>query len=176
MVIRLLRETDAEAYRDVRLRALQESPEAFGSSYEEETQWTVAQFAEKLAVTPERWMLGAFDGKGKLVGVIGWYRGARLKIRHKSHIVAVYVEPEHRGKGIAKQLLSQAIDRVRTETDIEQRAESGRGLCRFMPYGFAYRKISVSKSGSGASMERRLNRFFLEFSKSLCHVSQLGQQ
>ncbi|AUS10012.1 GNAT family N-acetyltransferase [Laceyella sacchari] len=120
MVFRLLRETDAEAYRDVRLRALQEAPEAFGSSYEEETQWTVAQFAEKLAVTPERWMLGAFDGKGKLVGVIGWYRGARLKIRHKSHIVAVYVEPEHRGKGIAKQLLSQVIDRVRTETDVEQ--------------------------------------------------------
>ncbi|MFD1423353.1 GNAT family N-acetyltransferase [Laceyella tengchongensis] len=120
MVIRLLRETDAEAYRDMRLRALQEAPKAFGSSYEEEMQWTVAQFAEKLAATPERWMLGAFDEKGKLVGVIGWYREARLKIRHKSHIVAVYVEPGHRRKGIAKLLLSQAIDRVRAETDVEQ--------------------------------------------------------
>jgi GNAT superfamily N-acetyltransferase len=60
------------------------------------------------------------DEKGNLVGVIGWYREARLKISHKSRIMAVYVEPTHRGKGIAKQLLSQVIDRVRAETDVEQ--------------------------------------------------------
>ena len=48
MEIRHLNGTDAIIYRTLRLQALQMSPEAFGSSYEEEKDAPLEQYISKL--------------------------------------------------------------------------------------------------------------------------------
>src|SRR5690606_27210556 len=101
--IRKLPETDVSIFRTVRLHALQESPTAFGSSYEEEERMTVAEIRARIGSTPDRWVLGAFVQE-ELTSVIGVYREGRPKTRHKAHIWGMYVMPDFRGKGIGRLL------------------------------------------------------------------------
>ena len=62
---------------------------------------------------------GAFDDS-KLVGVITLLTEKRIKLRHRTTIVAMYVTPEMRGKGVAKSLMNEAINKARTLEGIEQ--------------------------------------------------------
>lgn len=65
--------------------------------------------------------LAAFDGES-LAGILSFSRDGRdrVKLRHKGSIFRMYVASEHRGKGIARQLLQTALDRARALPDIEQ--------------------------------------------------------
>lgn len=113
--IRLLTRDDAAAYQAVRLRALQESPDAFTVSYSEEVDQPLTHFAAMLEIAPT---FGAFVG-GKLVGLIGVSIGRWLKLRHRATIIRVYVAPELRGQGIARRLLDAALDYARQQPQIE---------------------------------------------------------
>lgn len=69
--IRFLNPQDVLAYRELRLQALQESPTAFASSFEQESCFTLTDFAKRLR---ERGSLnggifGAFDNSDKLIGI-----------------------------------------------------------------------------------------------------------
>ena len=71
MKIQPLRPTDAQAYQSLRLRALKDHPEAFGAAYEDEATLALEKVAERLTATPERFMLGAWQGE-TLVGMAGF--------------------------------------------------------------------------------------------------------
>lgn len=109
ITIRRVTPDDAEASRNLRLQALQDHPEAFGSSYEEAQHLTVEDFAKRLTngVT-----LGAFEGEVH-VGTIYVAVNSRIKTRHQAYIHAMYVAPEARGKGIGAQLIQTALDYLR---------------------------------------------------------------
>lgn len=100
-----------EAFRTVRLRALQEHPEAFGSSYQEESQYDDSGFARMLP-DPPGCTLGAFDGEC-LVGIANLHVPARLKQRHKGTINGVYVIPAFRRAGLACALLRALLAEAR---------------------------------------------------------------
>ena len=51
MEIRVLTEADVDLYRPLRLRALREEPQAFGSSYEESVARPVEEMARRLRPT-----------------------------------------------------------------------------------------------------------------------------
>lgn len=105
---------DARAFFDLRLEALETSPEAFGSSAEE---WRAAgpeQAAARIAdnQAPDRFILGAFED-GELVGTVGFYRVPTLKSRHIGMVWGVYLRPDRRGAGIAGRMLDETIRRAR---------------------------------------------------------------
>ncbi|WP_260397075.1 GNAT family N-acetyltransferase [Variovorax sp. KBW07] len=108
MQIRRLDSADAPAYQALRLHALQESPTAFGSSYEEERDTPIGMIETRLAPNPDRHVFGAFV-EAQLVGMAGLVRESGLKARHRGFIRAMYVAPSHRGKGIARHLLTEAL-------------------------------------------------------------------
>ena len=114
LIIRPLTAADAEAYRAIRLRALQEHSEAYTSSYDEELPITVADWEKRLATDPsESATFGAFVDN-TLVGITTYSRLTRQKQRHRALIVAVYVAPEARGQGVARRLLDAAVAHART--------------------------------------------------------------
>ena len=113
--IRLLNERDVVAYRDLWLRALKESPTAFGSSYETEAGLRIKHLAARLKHhdEPDNGMIGAFaDGKF-LAGILGFNRDSRLKRRHIVMLGGMYVAPEFRGQGCGGMLLDGVISHIR---------------------------------------------------------------
>jgi ribosomal protein S18 acetylase RimI-like enzyme len=116
--IRVLTETDAVRWRDLRLRMLREHPDAFGTSYEEALASPLETYAQRLR-DPERWTLGALEGE-QLLGSVGLRREAGAKDRHKAMIWGMYTAPEARGRGIGKALLGEAIARARAMPGLEQ--------------------------------------------------------
>ena len=116
MEIRLLRPEDADSIRKLRLEALLDSPESFGSSYEEEREYSLQKFQNRLEIG---FTFGAFQD-GKLIGMVTLIPDTKHKTRHKAHIFAMYVTPGLRGQGIGKKLVKEAIETAKQIDGIEQ--------------------------------------------------------
>ena len=115
MIIRELGEGDAFRYRTLRLRALKEHPTAFVSSYEQQKDWPLETFAQRLLRTfdsADSFNLGCFV-EGNLVGTVGFYREKGPKRMHVGAIVGMHVAAEQQGKGYGRSLLDAALGRAR---------------------------------------------------------------
>jgi ribosomal protein S18 acetylase RimI-like enzyme len=109
--IRPLTAADLPAFRAVRLDALRLHPRAYGSSYAEEIDDTLDDFAARWPAPPGV-MLGGFSAD-RLVGITGLQVQPRVKQRHKGFIYTVYVDPAFRGLGLAAGLVEAAIAAAR---------------------------------------------------------------
>ena len=122
MEVRILTETDAEAFWKIRLRALRDDPESFGSSYEEVLERGIAGVTQGLRAkdsASDDATFGAFDGN-QLVGIAGFRRSSSIKMHHKAIIWGMYVPRELRKEGIGKALMQAAIEYAKTLPDLEQ--------------------------------------------------------
>lgn len=119
MEIRILTADDAEEFRALRLRALREEPEAFGSSWEEEHARPLEQTVARLQADGMT-AFGGFDDAGRLVGMVRLFRQDGVKSEHKADIISMYVAPEVRGRGLGRMLLEAAIAQARATPGIEQ--------------------------------------------------------
>src|SRR5688572_8412929 len=99
MPVRTLNPDDAEAYRDLRLTALRESPTAFGSSEQDELNRSPAETAARLRTTENDFVLGVAEGE-RLLGMVGLHRFENVKERHKGIMWGMYVRPEARRAGV----------------------------------------------------------------------------
>jgi GNAT superfamily N-acetyltransferase len=111
--IRRLRPEDWRAYREIRLRALQDSPHAFGSTFEVERSKSDEYWEGRLisaAMSSQQLPLGAYEG-AHLVGLV-W--GAIDSQRSETiHVIQMWVDPDARGRGIGSQLLTSVIQWAR---------------------------------------------------------------
>jgi ribosomal protein S18 acetylase RimI-like enzyme len=120
MVTRVLTAQDVEAYRELRLQALILEPTAFASSAEDFEKETLESIAARLQAEPfVKFTLGAFNGK-HLIGIATFVAETRAKVEHKGDLFGMYVTPSERGKGVAKTLLLNLLERVRTYPKIKQ--------------------------------------------------------
>jgi len=120
MNIRMLTDKDAVQYQTLRLRALKVNPEAFGSTFEREAKFTQQMVEERIRPTEERFVLGGFDNQNLLVGIVTFMREASLKTAHKGNIYGMFVAPETRGQGLAKQLIQELIKKAKQFNGLEQ--------------------------------------------------------
>jgi RimJ/RimL family protein N-acetyltransferase len=138
--VRLLKASDAALYREIRLEALQRSPEAFGSTYEYEQPEPLARFAE---VLDKQDVFGAFRGTD-LVGMAGYRTQPGAKQAHKGLLWGMYVRPIARGSGAAQLLVKAVLAHARERVELVQlfvvsENEVARRLylsCGFVEYGY----------------------------------------
>jgi GNAT superfamily N-acetyltransferase len=117
--LRVLIADDAAAYQKLRLRSLQEHPEAYGSDYSDEVHRPLEAVAERLQDLPDRFTLGAWTA-GQLVGIVSFYQGNGKKIRHRGGIAGMYVAPEARGQGVGTALLTALVQRAHQLPSLEE--------------------------------------------------------
>jgi RimJ/RimL family protein N-acetyltransferase len=114
--IRRLTSADAAAYRDVRLAALRDSPEAFGSTFVRENAQPLAWFCDRLRNSQ---VFGAYRSTD-LLGIAGLVIREGEKERHKSLLVGMYVRPDSRNAGVGRQLVEAVIDHARDQVEVIQ--------------------------------------------------------
>lgn len=104
-----LEANDVADYRAIRLAALKDSPDAFGSTYEAEAGLATEAFAERLATTI---VLGAYAGTGsdaRIVGMVGFKQQTIAKLAHKGFLWGFYVAPAARGRGVGLALVDRIV-------------------------------------------------------------------
>ena len=137
--IRRLMPADARLYREIRLEALQQAPEAFGSTFEQECSQSLAQFEEALTKAD---VFGAFR-ETDLVGMAGYRTQAGAKQAHKGLLWGMYVRSIARGTGVAKHLVEAVLGHARERVELVQLTvvsenEAAQRLyrsCGFVAYG-----------------------------------------
>lgn len=134
MPVRQLAAEEWRIARRVRLRALQEAPEAFASTYRDEVQ------------RPDEWWVGGMrkltwfvaEANDELQGVV-----AGLPAPDHPEIVSMWVEPRWRGSGVADELLRAVITWAR--------ASGADGVCLAVAEGNDRARRFYERSGFVAS-------------------------
>lgn len=151
--VKLLDAADADAYWRLRLEALEQDPEAFGSAAEEHRAADPAGFAQRVRAEPGgSFVVGAFRA-GRLLGTARLVREPGVKVRHKAQVQGVYVTQAARGQGVGKALMHALLERARSYDGLQQLTLSvmvpqgaARQLYRslgFMPWGVEPRAVRV---------------------------------
>ncbi|MCB2017450.1 MAG: GNAT family N-acetyltransferase [Hydrogenophaga sp.] len=96
-------------YRALMLEAYERCPDAFTSTADERAAlpdvWWQRRLQDPAGLSV---VFGAFH-QGQLAGAVAIEYADRSKTRHKAHLVGMYVRPEARGRGLARQLTEAAV-------------------------------------------------------------------
>lgn len=131
---------DWEALRDVRLAALQDTPDAFGSTYAEQAKFTEEDWQRRIA--GDSTFLAFLDGDdSEPVGLSGGYRDDDGTY----HLISMWVHSRGRGHGVGQALIDAVADWARAQSEAEtlylwvtEDNEHARRLyerCGFVPTG-----------------------------------------
>lgn len=118
MQIRVLTSADVEAFRVLRLEAINDSPAAFLQTEECFKATLLTDLASWIESTDNKATLGAFDDRGRLLGMAGFRRDSGPKIDHKAMVWGVFLTPSARGLGLGKKLMRALIDEAARRPDI----------------------------------------------------------
>ena len=143
---------DWRSWREIRLRALQDSPSAFGSTYASERSRPEAFWRERLS-NPDNVAVLA-ESAARSAGMAGGFRDLPGLL----HVVAMWVDPGHRRHGVAHLVLDSVRDwgrdrGLRLHLDVETTNEAARRC--YERYGFvATGETRPIREGSPDLVER----------------------
>ena len=109
LLVRACRVDDAAVLRDVRLEALRDTPDAFGSTFDDAVTWPAERWVAM--ATDWNFYLGYHDGRPAGMASGGWhehYPGTHW-------LYGMYVTPGARGTGLADALVEAVSAWARTE-------------------------------------------------------------
>ncbi|MGH2397557.1 MAG: GNAT family N-acetyltransferase [bacterium] len=133
---------DRDEFHTLRLVGLESHPEAFATDDEDwrsAPQETIDAMLRQSGSTGDRPIWGAFGPH--LVGVVGLRREPRPSTRHKASLWGLYVDPNHRRKGVGKELLAELLRHAESMSGLEQirlvvTADNAAAIALFDRFGF----------------------------------------
>jgi RimJ/RimL family protein N-acetyltransferase len=114
--VRRLETSDSPLYRDIRLEALKQNPEAFGSTFERENEQPLSWFE---AVVGRSDIFGVFLD-GTLAGIAGYVAQESSKQAHKAVLWGMYVRSAARNSGLGKKLVAAVLSHARGRVEMVQ--------------------------------------------------------
>ena len=110
ITVRTLDEADWQVYRDIRLAALRESPEAFVATHEEESAFD--ESAWRLRLGRSRRLLAERDDEA--LGVVSLGQGSDANAS-AGELFGLWVSPAARGSGVAWRLVQAGAEQARAD-------------------------------------------------------------
>jgi GNAT superfamily N-acetyltransferase len=145
LTIRLCGTNDWEDLRVIRLEALSDTPDAYGSTYEESLRWSDAQW--KNAASTRLYYLA--DRDGRVVGMVsGGFNDAYPGTRW---LYGMYVTPSERGTGTAVLLVRSIGEWAKGHGVDEVYLHVGSSVLRARAF---YEKVGFRPNGESFQMER----------------------
>ena len=111
MNIKRLTQADWKIWKELRLEALKSSPESFGSSYEEESNWSDSEFQNTLEKSH---IFGAWQDN-RLVSCAAFYSLNLNKTKHRGVLWGMYTKAEYRKQGLADALMKVIINHAKSK-------------------------------------------------------------
>ncbi len=109
---RVLKSSDCEAFRAIRLEALERIPRVFAASYEEEKNYTLAEWQQRCTETNDRCVIGIFNSGG-LIGMTAAMKWDEDPTGKAVLFRSSYIKPEHRRHGLSALLCESRIEWAR---------------------------------------------------------------
>ena len=145
LTIRLCGPNDWQDLRTIRLEALSDTPEAYGSTYEESVRWSDAQW--KNAASNRLYYLAYRDRR--VVGMVsGGFNDAHPGTRW---LYGMYVTPSERGAGTAARLVRSIGDWAKSQGVEEIYLHVGSSVPRARAF---YEKVGFGLTGETFQMDR----------------------
>ncbi|MGA7195128.1 MAG: GNAT family N-acetyltransferase [Anaerolineales bacterium] len=110
IIVRQGQESDAQAYRELRLEGLRNHPEAFSADYDINEKRPLTFWVERMRSLGDENTTYFAIHENDLIGTCGIYRGDSPKTQHSGTIVGVYVRSEWRGLRIADELVAACVE------------------------------------------------------------------
>ncbi len=136
---------DALALRALRLEALRDTPDAYGTTFEESVRWSRDRW-EEMAATLNYFLA---ESQGRAVGMVSGGRNDR----HPGTLwmYAMYVTPDARGTGVAAQLVEAVSQWVLERGGAQLYLHVTSAVPRARAF---YRKIGFRETGETFTMDR----------------------
>ena len=158
-IVRRANASDASALRAIRLESLTDTPEAYGSIYEEVLRWSDARW--RRAALESNFYLGERGGH-----VVGMASGGFNSSHPGTHwLFAMYVTPSERGTGVARSLVEAVSSWARRDggdalyLHVTERVTRARAFYEKMGFRYHGERISMDRDPSltVVTMERDLD-------------------
>ncbi len=116
-VVRLVRAGEAAALRDLRLRALADSPNAFGSTHEAESAMPLKRWQERAREGAKAEVKATFVAEADGGALVGLATGT-VEDEEPGHasLISMWVDPAHRGRGIGTELVEAVAGWARSRS------------------------------------------------------------
>lgn len=139
---------DWQKFREIRLKGLQTDPQAFGGTFEGESQENEEYWKERFS-NPERCFYAAEEGN-----IFVATAGSKKIAEDNWMIIAVYTLPEFRGKNISKELIEKIINEAKktgaTKVSLMVNPQQESAVNLYKKMGFEIIKIEKDqKMGDG---------------------------
>jgi ribosomal protein S18 acetylase RimI-like enzyme len=133
VTVHVLGGQDWQTYQQIRLSALQDAPDAFASSYEEEKDYDEEFWRLRLGRSSR--LLACVDDEP--VGIVSVGRAGEDDV---AELFGMWVVPSQRGRGVAWQLTEAAAEHARGQgrraIKLWVSTDNGRAVAFFSSYGF----------------------------------------
>lgn len=153
-------------YKQIRVEAVTDSPQAFGSNRDQQLAHPDSFWQQRLEEAErgeQQWLLFARSGKD-LVGMIGAY--GEEETPQEATVISVYVTPSARGKGISTLLMRAILDELKKAgihkvwigVNIQQKA----ALHLYQKTGFVVERTEHNRMGDGEFHDEYLMSMLLK--------------
>ncbi len=143
--VRRASEVDWAGLRAIRLESLADTPEAYGSTYEESATWTDGRWRKAAA----HWTYFLAEREGKVVGMVS---GGLNDAHPGTHwLYGMYVTPSERGTGIATRLVDAVVEWARARGATQLHLHVTGSVSRARAF---YEKVGFVATGEVLDMDR----------------------
>lgn len=144
----------------LRLEALQNEPAAFASSYADELAFPDEVWRKRLDTAYRReYNLTCYaERDGALVGMAGAHWQNREKLRHLASVYSMYVQPEQRRRGIARQLMRRLLGDLSALPQIEKVSLTVNA--EFLPAISLYESLGFERAGRARRELKAAGRYY----------------